>query len=187
MSIRSFIAIELSDEIKNGLSEPILSLGKSGADIKWVVPANLHITLKFLGNIKEDQIEDISTIISRISADHMDFDFSITGTGTFPEGKRPRIIWAGIKDHEKIHGVYRDIEAELEIMGFKPENRPFRPHITIGRVRSQRGIDNLMEELVKYRHMDFGKQTAEEIHLMKSILKPGGAEYNKIFSAQLRR
>jgi 2'-5' RNA ligase len=187
MSIRSFIAVQLNDELKTGIGELIKLLKKTGADVKWIKPENLHITLKFLGNIEEDQTGLIASRISDISLKHTNFDITLTGTGAFPDYRRARVIWIGIRDHNHLLRVVHDIEDAMEREGFDRERRPFSPHITIGRVRSTRGIDKLTAELVKYKSMDFGTQSAGSIHLIKSELKPGGAEYSTISSAPLRR
>lgn len=187
MSIRSFIAVQLSDELKTGIGNTITIFKKTGADVKWVRQENLHITLKFLGNIDEGQIGPIGSRISDIALKHTNFDFTLTGTGAFPDYRKARVLWIGIRDHNHLLSVVRDLDEAMEREGFDRERRPFSPHITIGRVRSPRGIDKLAAELVKYKNMDFGTQSAGSIHLVKSILKPGGAEYNTISSAPLRR
>jgi 2'-5' RNA ligase len=187
MSIRSFIAVQLSDELKTGIGNSITIFKKTGADVKWIKPENLHITLKFLGNIEEDQIGPIASHISDIALKHANFNFTLIGTGAFPDYRRARVLWIGIRDHNHLLSVVRDIENSMEREGFDRDRRPFSPHITIGRVRSPRGIDKLTAELVKYRNMDFGTQSAGSIHLIKSVLKPGGAEYSTISSAPLRR
>ncbi len=187
MSIRSFIAVQLSNELKTSIGDSIKTLKKSGADVKWVKTENLHVSLKFLGNIEEDQVGSISSLITDIALRHNNFDFTLMGTGVFPDYRRARVLWVGIRDHNHLLRIANDIEDAMEREGFDRERRPFSPHITIGRVRSPKGIDKLTAELVKYSSMDFGTQSAGSIHLIKSTLKPGGAEYITITSAPLRR
>ncbi|GBE31876.1 2'-5'-RNA ligase [bacterium BMS3Bbin05] len=187
MSIRGFIAIPLTDELKAGIGDMVGSLKKTGADVKWVKPENLHLTLKFLGNIDMEKTKSITYRISEIAGGYDDFEFMLNGTGVFPGNNRPRIIWIGIRDHMNLIKIAKKIDAAMKGEGFEPEKRPFNPHITIGRARSSKGIDKLIPELVKYRSMNFGTQKAESIHLMKSTLKKRGAEYSSIFSAPLRR
>lgn len=187
MKIRSFIAIPIHDEIKRSLGKLIATLRESGADIKWVRPDNLHLTLKFLGNIDDTQVTSITNRLDTIGENNSPFSFKLSGTGTFPGPGRPRVIWVGLKGFEPATGLFREIDDAMADEEFEREKRPFSPHITIGRVRSQRGIAKLMEELVKYKDAGFGTQDVESLHLMKSVLKPGGAEYSLLHKAPLRR
>jgi 2'-5' RNA ligase len=187
MSIRSFISINLHDDLKTKIDGIVKLFKETGADVRWVKTENLHLTLKFLGNIDSDKVDAISSRIRNIADRYDDFSFTLVGTGTFPDLRRPRIIWIGIKDHDNFLKIAKEVERAMEQEGFDKEKRPFSPHITVGRVRSLKGIDKLSMELVKYKGMDFGSQSADSIHLMKSTLKKGGAEYNAISSTRLRR
>lgn len=187
MTIRSFIAIHISDDIKKALSGLVSDLKRYGADVKWVKPENIHLTLKFLGNIDENRIDSISAHLDAIGSDYSPFFFDLTGTGTFPDLRRPRVIWTGLRGYEPVLRIFKDIDTAMEKEGFDREKRPFSPHITLGRVRSLRGIDKLLKELVKYKGTGFGTQAVDSLHLMKSVLKPGGAEYSLLHSAPLRR
>jgi 2'-5' RNA ligase len=187
MKIRSFIAILLAEEMKRIVGDLIAQLKKFNADIKWVNPHNLHLTLKFLGYVEEEQVQPISDRLREIALRYSVFPFGLSGTGVFPDLKRPRVIWTGVQGYEEILKIYKDIESAMEAEGFDRETRALSPHITVGRVRSPRGIDKLTQELVKYKGTDFGRQTAEGIHLMESVLKSGGAEYRSLYEAPLRR
>lgn len=187
MKIRSFIAIHIDDKIKKSLGNLIATIRRFGADIKWVRSDNLHLTLKFLGNIDETQVASISAHLDEIGKRVPPFSFSLSGTGAFPDFRRPRVIWIGLKGYEPAMRIVSDIDNALTAEGFEREKRPFSPHITLGRVRSLQGIAKLSEELVKYKDIEFGTQDVESFHLMKSVLKPGGAEYSVLHSAPLRR
>lgn len=187
MGIRSFISIDLHDDLRAKIESLVKLFKETGADIRWVKIKNLHLTLKFLGVIEDHQLVPISSRIREIAGRFNDFSFSLTGTGTFPDLNRPRIIWIGIKDHSNFQKLTKELERAMKEEGFDKEKRPFSPHITVGRVRSLRGIDKLMIELVKYRSMDFGSQHIGAIHLMKSTLTKEGAEYSTLSSAPLRR
>jgi len=187
MKIRAFIAIQIEDTIKGPLGDLIKTLKHSGADIKWVRPENLHLTLKFLGNIDREQVTAISDHLDAAGNGHVPFSFSLIGTGAFPDLRRPRVIWTGLRGYEPILKIFKDIDTLMEREGFPREKRPFSPHITLGRVRSLQGIDKLLEELVKYKGAGFGTQTVDSLHLMKSVLKPGGPEYSLLHAAPLRR
>jgi len=187
VKIRSFIAIHINDEIKRTLEQLIGAMREYGADIKWVRPDNLHLTLKFLGNIDEKQVAPISARLDAIGENNDQFSLELFGTGTFPGPRRPRVIWVGLKGYEPAVGLFGDIDNAMAVEGFEREKRPFNPHITLGRVRSPKGIAKLMEELVKYKDTGFGTQEVDSLHLMKSVLKPGGAEYSILHKAPLRR
>jgi len=187
MSMRAFIAVDISEETRAAAEKLINTLRDTGADVKWVRPRNLHITLKFLGNISADEAERVSARLGEVAGEFGEFGFSVSGVGAFPDIRRPRVIWMGISNGERLLRLAKDVEQAMEAEGFRPERRPFSPHITIGRTRSPRGIDKLTGELVKYRVTGFGSHRVHSINLVQSLLKKEGAEYRVVFAAPLRR
>lgn len=185
--VRSFIAVSLDDPLRESIGALVSVLKRGGADVKWVNPGNLHLTLKFLGYIDEARVDDVSRRVAEVAGRHPAFSFSVLGSGAFPDAKRPRVIWVGLRDYDRLIAIYKDLEAALVLEGFERESRPFSPHVTIGRVRSPRGIDKLMPELVKYKEYFFGQQRAEGILLMRSVLRPDGPQYSILQDAPLRR
>jgi 2'-5' RNA ligase len=186
MNLRCFIAIDLSDQIKKELADLIEVLKKSEGDIKWIRPENLHLTLKFLGSTPEELIPKISESLSDIISSYRPFCIKIYGTGTFPGGKNPRVIWVGTEGSETLEILKRDIEKAMSSFGYQEEDNDFRPHLTIGRVRSRKGMIETSNRLGDFEGKDFGTLCVDRIKLMKSELRPKGAEYKCLYELVFR-
>lgn len=180
MVVRCFISIELDEYIKRKISELIDFLRKYEADIKWVEPENLHLTLKFLGNTQLEKIQIIKEVLTNISKKIFPFYIKIQGIGFFPNKKYPRVLWVGLENKEKIIDIQKKIEADMSKIGYKKEEREFDPHITIGRTRSFTKISNLLECLDDYKKYDFGTLFVDRINIMKSDLTSKGPIYTKL-------
>ncbi|MBI4684821.1 MAG: RNA 2',3'-cyclic phosphodiesterase [Nitrospirae bacterium] len=180
MDLRCFIAVELSDDIRNVIDLHITRLRETRADIKWVQAKNLHLTLKFLGKTSDELIPEIQKRLCSIAGKHENFFLNLYGAGVFPNIKNPRVVWLGLQDSEEIVRIQRDIDESMAGLGFEKEGRGFSPHLTIGRVRSLKNIDMVIKELATLDKTDFGKIEVKNIALMKSELKQGGAEYFRL-------
>jgi 2'-5' RNA ligase len=180
MGLRCFIAVEVSDGIRGAIGEVIEGLKVSGADVKWVPARNLHVTLKFLGDTEPRRAEEIQGALRRKFVSYRPFYIKIAGVGYFPPGKSPRVVWVGIEDATPLADLQRDVDAAMTELGYPAEGRPFSPHLTIGRVRSRKGITEMMKSLEDYRKIAFADLKIQGITLMKSELKPGGAEYDSL-------
>ncbi len=178
--IRCFVAIEIDDAIKSELSSVIEELKPFGTGIRWVRPENLHLTLKFLGEVSEERIPKIEKVLEVVAAQSRPFSLRVRGTGTFPEKKRPRVIWAGIEDSEKLFQLQKAIEKALSGLGFKEEQREFTGHITLGRVKEFLDQQRLLSILLRFKEKEFGIINVKEFSLMKSELRPDGARYERI-------
>jgi RNA 2',3'-cyclic 3'-phosphodiesterase len=179
--LRSFIAINIPDEIKSEIGEIIHAMMKYGGDIKWVSALNLHITLKFLGTVEETALPEIQNSLRSAVSSYLPFCIKIYGTGVFPNRKYPRVIWTGIEDSVSLKNLKRDIENAMTVHGYQKEDKDFSPHLTLGRVRSQKGIIATLLELDKFKAKDFGVTEVDRVNLMKSDLKPQGPEYSCLF------
>ena len=186
MDIRCFIAVNLPDETRNALGSVITELKKTGADVKWVNAGNIHLTLKFLGNTDASLIPALADALSKKLSLYHAFYITIAGVGCFPSEKRPRVIWVGMKDSEVLANIQKDVDAVLTGFGFAPEVRSFSPHLTIGRVRSLKKIAELMTRIADFRMSDLGRVEVSAVHIMKSELKPAGAEYSSLGRIPLR-
>jgi RNA 2',3'-cyclic 3'-phosphodiesterase len=176
--IRCFIAIELPEQVKRFLDTTSSDLKKCGADVKWVRSSGIHLTLKFLGNVKIELIPVIDQRVRPIFARQSRIDVHVSGLGAFPSLGRPRVIWAGLQvSGNALSNLVRQLEQELELIGFNAEKRAFSPHLTLGRVRSGKGGADLIQAV--RQRMDMAGPTFEADHavLFKSVLKPSGAEY----------
>lgn len=181
MSPRYFIAIGITEPIKKDIGELANLLTKYDVDIKWVVLENLHITLKFLGNTPDNVLPKIKNSLSDIISSYKPFYIKIYGTDVFPNRRHPRVIWVGVKNTDILAKIKNDIEESMESLGYKKEDKEFNPHLTLGRVRSQKGMQNVITELDNFKEKDFGLIQVEGIKLMKSDLKARGAEYSCLY------
>jgi len=185
--MRTFIAIDFDNEIKNNLSQLITGLKKGSSNIKWIEHHGMHLTLKFLGEIPPEKVSEVESSLLKVTEKHRHFPLRFKGTGTFPEGnKKPRILWVGIEDNETLKILQSEIESELEKIHFPRENRKFHPHLTLGRVKSYYNLSLTLSEIAKEREKDFGEMVVKKITLFKSTLKRSGAEYTILSEHELK-
>jgi 2'-5' RNA ligase len=188
--MRTFIAIELPKEIKDALSKLQQQLKSTQADVKWVAPENIHLTLKFLGEVEDKNLESIIKIINELAKNYPSFLARIFSIGAFPKLNYPRVIWVGIdKGDDRIKEIANELENRIAKLGIPKESRPFSSHITIGRTRSTLNRERLAQELNKLTE-EFGQENLEfsvaKITLYKSILTPKGPIYEVLNEAHLR-
>jgi RNA 2',3'-cyclic 3'-phosphodiesterase len=176
--IRVFLAVDLPASLRPVLSWAQEELKKSGADVKWVPVGNIHITLKFFGNITDTQVTDISEAVTALAANQEPFTLTVTDAGAFPSPKNPRVVWLGVGgDLEIIREFYRRLELAFAALGFPPEDRPLSPHLTLGRVKSPSGRTALTQCLVHLPEPEAPPFQVSEIVLFRSNLSPQGATY----------
>ncbi len=178
--MRTFIAINLPDTLKESIGESIRQYKSFGVYVKWVHSKKIHITLKFLGEIDENKIVEIEDAIQKVASQYRPFQLSVEGWGGFPNLHKPRVFWTGIQQgKEHLITIAKDLETYLEPLGFEREKRSFSPHITIGRVKSLSGIHKLTETMEKQQ---FQKTAFEvkQIEFIKSELTPRGPVYTSI-------
>ena len=184
--IRSFLAIELPEAIRNKIDEIQGDLKSSHADVRWVNPEKIHLTLKFFGNIEEARVESIIKAIENPVRNTPAFTAKVRRIGAFPHWKNPRVIWMGVIDEKgTLSPFQKELETELEGIGFEPEARAFRPHLTLGRVNSSRGKEGLIQKMERYQEEDFGDFNVERIVLFKSDLRPAGPIYTLLREVRL--
>jgi 2'-5' RNA ligase len=145
--------------------------------INWIDTVNIHITLAFLGDTEEERIEVAGSMLRNICSGFGEFDFNIAGTGIFRNFRDPRVIWAGIEESEKLMKLNKEIFNGLKYTGFIIEERPFEPHVTLGRVKFLKNHDVLKSAVLKYKDTFFQKVQVQEVILYESILKPTGPVY----------
>jgi 2'-5' RNA ligase len=188
--MRTFIAIDLDEEIKNNLISFISELDKltSGArSIKWVKPEGMHLTLKFLGEISGEKVREIGNALKTISEQYQSFVLKFKGSGSFPPGSRnPRVLWIGIEEEETLKALQFHLEGELEKLGFPREKRKFHPHLTLGRVKTPSHMKEVLSLFEKNKETNFGEMQAKRLTFFQSILKPSGAEYSALSEFELQ-
>jgi 2'-5' RNA ligase len=180
------LAIEISRTIQEKIEEIQEELKSSRADVRWVSPEKIHLTLKFFGNIDESKIDPIVKSIEGPIRITSPFSVKVQRVGAFPHFKNPRVIWMGLVDGKEALGSFqKQLDKELEKIGFEPEARAFRPHLTLGRVKSSKGRDELTARIERYREEEFGDLQVEKVILFKSDLKPAGPIYTPLRELRL--
>ena len=188
--IRSFIAVDLPDSLLPPLEKAASQLREtlSGMPVRWVPVRNIHLTLKFLGDVSEKNIEVIKSIVRAEAANHEIFEISVGEFGIFPNNARPRVLWVGVQAPDELINLHRRIDMETARLGYAPDQREFSPHLTFGRVsrnaspKQVRKISNLLRE---YSIGFLGAARIEDVTLFRSDLGPDGAVYSKIYTAKL--
>jgi len=184
--LRSFLAIELPSTILHRIGDVQKDLKASKADVRWVSPQNIHLTLKFFGNIEEQKIESIIKAIEEPARTTSPISVLVQGMGAFPGFKNPRVIWAGFNDgKEGLISFQKRLDEALQKIGFQPEGRTFHPHLTLGRLRSNRGKEELIRVMERYREEVFGSFQVETVVLFKSDLTPHGPIYTRLKGLRL--
>ncbi|RJR50170.1 MAG: RNA 2',3'-cyclic phosphodiesterase [Desulfobacteraceae bacterium] len=184
MAIRSFLAFEKPDEIKGIIEEVSAALGKSRLDVRWVKAGNVHLTMVFLGNMQEEDLEAMEEPVQEICSTFTPFAVALKGLGCFPHTRNPRVIWIGLDGEIERMGRFRDdLQRRLIPFGIKEEKRAFRPHLTLGRFNSVRKTDRELEGfLERYRDLRSPLCTLGELVLFKSELRRGGSIYTRLKS-----
>ncbi len=184
--VRSFLAIELPKTILKKIEEIQGELRSSRADVRWVDPEKIHLTLKFFGNIDDTSIESIVASIEGPVRATAPFTLRIQGIGAFPHVKNPRVIWMGLTDEEgMLLPFQKQLEMELVKVGFETEERPFQPHLTLGRLKSPNGKQTLVGRMEPYRDAAFGQFRVEGVVLFRSDLRPTGPIYTHLKDLKL--
>ena len=178
--IRAFVAVDLEPQTVQKIAEAIDRLRPRIPGIRWLPPANFHLTLKFLGNVDEAKIAPIAAALERDLYPFSCFTINAKGLGVFPDLKRPRILWVGLVGDE-LNALASRVEKALVPFGFAAERRAFTPHLTVGRWREFNGSSReLGEEVEKWQGHDFGRSKVDEVVLFQSVLKPEGAVYHPL-------
>lgn len=185
VSLRLFVALEPPDAVRRKVAALVSDLRRSGAGgVRWVEPGNVHLTLHFLGNAPEARLEDVRRAVSAAAAASRPLHLEVRGAGGFPSARRPRVIWAGLHgDLEALAALARDLGERLAPLGFPPEDRPFSPHLTVGRSRG--GAPGLAGALAAAAQAEGGAFRAAEIVLFRSHLSPSGPSYEALLRAPL--
>lgn len=176
--IRAFLAIDLPCGLRPLMERVMAELKKCDAEVRWVPVGNVHLTLKFFGEVSEVQVEEITRAALPIARSQPPFRLQLAGAGAFPSPKSPRVVWVGVTgDMGPLMALQRQLEAAFEGLGFPREDRPFAPHLTVGRVKSSRGRDGLVRCLAGLPPFESEPFEVREIVLYRSKLSPQGATY----------
>lgn len=185
-TIRSFIAIELPPRVIDSIRALESGLRASGVPMRWVRPENIHLTVKFLGDVLPEQVAQIHAALGDSVAGAAPFALTAAGLGVFPDAVRPRVLWVGLCGQtDALFSLRRAVEDRLGRHGFPREDRPFRGHLTLGRAKERidgRALGRAIQAHAGYRSEGFW---VDRLCLFKSELKPSGPEYTRLVSVTL--
>ncbi len=188
--LRAFLAAELPSQLQEAIQTATASLRRIlGQDlIRWVPSNNVHLTLKFLGDVAPSSLDLIEHMLRTETAKYQPFEAEVEGFGCYPNARRPRILWVGLQAPASLASLHRDLDAASARLGYPSEDREFSPHLTIGRVRQNASATDLQKIRSEVEHTQIGRLGAtrvEAVHLFKSDLLPTGSVYTKLFTARL--
>lgn len=188
--IRAFIAIDMPTDIQKKLDEISNHLQKIShvSAVRWVPARNIHLTLKFLGEVSPTNLELLTKILASEAIKHHTFELSVGGLGAFPAVRRPRVIWVGIEAPQDLTALQHSIETETIRLGYAAEDRAFTPHLTLARIShnaSHEDVTQIGDKLADYKVGLLGTVNVNRVVLFKSDLQPGGAIYTPQYSASL--
>jgi 2'-5' RNA ligase len=175
--MRCFVALDVSEGVRHSVGSAIERVKGLSKGVRWVSADHVHLTLKFFGEVGDAKVLQIQERLSMLCRRHGPFNLTVRGTGGFPNLSWPHVLWVGIDESGPLGLLNRDMEQSMNEIGFEREKRRFSPHLTVGRVKSRDGLEAVVREWITFKDAVFGTITVGEILLMKSTLKPGGAEY----------
>lgn len=187
--LRAFIAIEIPGEIKKQIASQTAELRRLvGRSVRWVTPENIHLTLKFLGDISSANIDFLTQTLNTEVGQFLPFEIFAEGLGAFPNLRRPRVIWIGLNAPSELERLQQHLEAATARLGYASDDKAFSPHLTIGRIRDQlaQGESQTLRNALEIAKVGpLGKFCVKSVHLFQSELKPGGPVYTCLSTATL--
>lgn len=182
--MRVFVALDVPEEVRARLADLSARLKKICPSARWVRLEGVHITLKFIGEVPSEKLEQIGRALSDVSP-FGPITVRFAGLGFFPAARRPRVFWAGVQADPRLAELAAAIEMKLAPLGIEPERRSFHPHLTLARFEFPQGSEALREAVEAAGEPEFGEETFREFHLYQSVLKHSGAEYTRLVTYPL--
>lgn len=184
---RTFIGIDIGDAIRASAVALQKELAKAGAEVKWVTPESMHVTLLFLGEVDDRELHPVCKAVRAVAAGEPPFSLRVSGVGAFPTARRPKVLWGGVTDGaEPLQRLYSALEEEmLELGCYRAEEREYTPHLTLGRVNTTEAGLALAPELPKRMAWQGGRVAVEEVLVYSSEMEPAGPVYTVIGRAPL--
>jgi 2'-5' RNA ligase len=189
-ALRLFVALEPPDLVRRRVAairkELERAAGRAAAEVKWVAPDNVHLTLQFLGAVPEERLADIQAAVVAAGTAVAPFQLDVQGTGGFPTPRRPRVLWAGVGGElAPLASLVGELGRTLAPLGYPPEERAFSPHLTIGRARDAHGVPGLAAALTHGADAPAARWPVSEVVLFSSHLSPRGPTYEALLRAPL--
>lgn len=176
---RSFVALPCPDELRDAIADAHRRWVELDAAVRWVAPDRAHLTLRFLGGASRAQLDDLDPLLRETGARSAPITFAPSGTGAFPGWKRPRVLWVGLDDGDASQRLASEVEDHARAVGFAAEERRFHPHITLGRVKGRRGLDQVIGAIRQWNPTT-PAETIDEMILYASELTPSGSCYTPL-------
>jgi 2'-5' RNA ligase len=183
--VRLFLAIDTGEECRRSLASVLAGVRAATSGVRWVHDDKLHITLAFFGEVEEKRLDQIAAAIAEVAARHVEFPAAVSGSGVFPDWRRPRVVWLGLHDAGRLVELGKDVERMSASLGFPPDH-PFRAHLTIGRVPhplsagQRQSLQTALAGLSETHPFDVNR-----VVLMRSTLSPNGSVYSEVASFPL--
>jgi len=183
--MRCFIAVDIPEDLREKIYKVLKEERERFPELKWVAMESLHITLKFLGSINPNKLEDIKNTLNEVAKRHAPFKLKPDSLGTFPEKGNIRVLWLSLVDGKNIENLAKDVEDSLTLLGFPKEKRPFTPHLTLARARRNEKRKIFLEDF-QVKKISFPYFRVDHFTFYKSELRPEGPLYTKIFEFRLK-
>lgn len=184
--MRLFFGIELDDALRMALDHATAPLRAAEPELAWVRPEKLHLTMKFLGEVDDVGAARLAAAADAVSASHRPFEMTLGGVGAFPNFRRARVVWMGVESEPRLELLHHDLELACREAGFEVEGRPFRPHITLARVRAPMTLDRARPFARGARRVAFAASSeVRALALLESTLGSSGARYRRLHAATL--
>ena len=184
--IRTFVAVPTSSTVQKRAADLIDRLRDSEENVSWVNPDNLHLTIKFLGDVPNTEVSQVCQAVGRAASSHGPFSVSYEGMGAFPNRERPKVVWIGVgQGSEPLVNLHASVDSSLCNLGFPPDRRSYQPHITVGRLRRPVSGQQLCELMEQYESFSVGTVEVNELLVMASFLDKGGPSYDVMARFQL--
>ncbi len=180
-AVRTFVAVLIDEDLRNRIAEVQSRIKKLAPDVKWVAPENLHVTLKFLGNVREDLLPEVFSAVERAVCGRKPFLVSFSGVGAFPNARRARVVWIGLEEGEdRLRELAASIDENLAKLNFEKEGNEFKAHITIGRVKTSKFLGELAKGVAEVDARNLGVQRVSSVAVMRSDLRREGPIYTPL-------
>ena len=187
MGVRTFLALDLDEAIRQRIVEAQQRIGQTDAKVKWVEPENMHVTLKFLGDVEEDKVGGVCDVVAEVAGGLEPFGFDVQGVLPVPpRGRQLRMLWVGVQEPTgRLAALHEQLDKALASLGFEAEGRRFAPHITLGRIKSAKDPAALRQAAAPLVEEPFGTQQAGQVTIYSSRLTPTGPIYTVLRGATL--
>lgn len=183
--MRTFLALDINDAILDRVAESERRIDAAAGKIRWVARTNLHVTLNFLGDLPDEKLSSVCDVAAEVASAFEPFDFGVEGILAVPPGGRLRMFWAGVEDRTgRLVALQAELAKSLSALGLPEENRRFRPHVTLARIRSTRDRLSLKQAAEPFIAEEFGVQHADEVVVYSSRLTPQGSIYTPVAHAR---